>query len=223
MLTYVVADIHGRADLLLKLLERLRDHAPGERRRAVFLGDYVDRGPDSALVVRTLRTLQESFPQAVTCLAGNHEDMLLRAREGGARDVRQWMRNGGDAVLASYGVARVDDLPRQDVAWLAGLPTLHEDAQRYYVHAGLRPGLPPLAATREDRLWIRDAFLDGDHDFGKHVVHGHTPREGGPEVLAHRTNLDTGAVFTGRLVAGVFTEAQAPAVAFLEAREAGTS
>lgn len=216
MLTYAVPDIHGRADLLLALLERIRDHARREeQRRIVFLGDYVNRGSDSAAVVITLRKLEEMFPRSVVCLAGNHEDMLLAALSD-RQHLRRFLDKGGQATLDSYGVAHLDDIPRDVIHWLAERPTLFEDAQRYFVHAGLHPAHPVEPENREDRLWIRSPFLETDYDFGKHVVHGHTPQPDGPDVRRFRTNLDTGAVRTGRLVAGVFTDTQAPAVEFIE-------
>ncbi|WP_018261021.1 metallophosphoesterase family protein [Methylobacterium sp. WSM2598] len=216
-LTYAIGDIHGCADQLDRLLAEIEVHRAGRPRRIVCLGDYVDRGPDSARVIATLRALQEREPGQVTCLKGNHEAMLLGALSGA--DEPLWLFNGGRAVLASYGVARVDQLPRGDLDWIAALPTLHEDARRWYVHAGFRPGRPAPDPDPEQRLWIREPFLSADYDFGKHVVHGHTPlRSGHPDARRHRTNLDTGAVFGGPLTAGVFTREQAAAVTFLQVR-----
>jgi serine/threonine protein phosphatase 1 len=217
-LTYAIGDIHGCHDLLTALLGGVRDHAAGRPYRLVFLGDYIDRGPDSAAVVATVRALQAQSPEAVTCLMGNHEMMLLAA----ARDpslIGWWLGNGGGATLASFGVSSLDDLPTDAVRWLASLATHHEDARRIYVHAGLNPTRPRQAQTDHDRLWIREPFLSVEHDFGRHVVHGHTPvRDAMPEVLAHRTDLDTGAVYGGALTAGTFTNEQDQAVAFLRVR-----
>jgi serine/threonine protein phosphatase 1 len=214
-LTYAIGDIHGCSDHLHALLGVIEDHRAGRSRRLVFLGDYIDRGPKSADVIAHLRALQMAEPGDVICLAGNHEDMLVRARHE-REGFWNWIENGGRETLQSYGVARVDDLPAHDVAWMAALPTLHEDGQRYYVHAGLRPGRPMEREDRRTHLWIRGAFLDDDCDFGKHVVHGHTPQASGiPEVRRHRTNLDTGCVYGRALTAGVFTHEHGPAVEFL--------
>ena len=140
MLTYVIGDIHGRADLLAPLLAAIEDHRAGRPRHLVFLGDYIDRGPGSAAVIATLRALEAREPGHVVCLAGNHEDILVRALTDPA-DETDWMTNGGAGpTLASYGVTRVADLPRDVLDWLAALRTLHRDTRRYYVHAGLRPG-----------------------------------------------------------------------------------
>ncbi|MGF3022494.1 metallophosphoesterase family protein [Methylobacterium aquaticum] len=217
MLTYAIGDIHGRADLLARLLAEIELHRAGWPRRLVFLGDAIDRGPDSAGAVATLKALQEREPEAVTCLMGNHEAMLLDAVSG--RDPELWRLNGGGPTLASYGVTRPSDLPADIVAWIAALPTLHGDAQRWYVHGGLDPARSAEASDRETRLWMREPFLSSGHDFGRHVVHGHTPtRHGRPELRASRTNLDTGAVFGGPLTAGVFTDAQGPPVEILAVR-----
>ncbi|MDP4025661.1 metallophosphoesterase family protein [Methylobacterium sp. NEAU 140] len=217
-LTYAVGDIHGRADLLDALLERIAAHAAGRDRRLVFLGDYIDRGPDSAAVLRTVSRLAWAEPERVTCLMGNHERMLLDAlvRDGAAG---HWLINGGEATLAAFGARDAAGLPRDTLDWIEALPTLHGDAARWYVHAGFRPGVAPPDSEPHDRLWIREPFLDGDHDFGRHVVHGHTPRQDGrPEVRRFRTNLDTGAVYGGPLTAGVFSDARGPALDFLQVR-----
>src|SRR3954470_12809768 len=105
--------------------------------------------------------------------------------------------------------------------WAEGLPTVYEDAHRFYVHAGFRPGVPGPDPSEHVRLWIREPFLSRDYDFGKHVVHGHTPlRMAQPDQRPFRTNLDTGAVLGGALTAGVFTKDQAHAIEFLQVREA---
>ncbi|WP_238313936.1 metallophosphoesterase family protein [Methylobacterium crusticola] len=207
--------MHGCADHLDALLRLIERHRAGRPRRLVFLGDAVDRGPDSARVLATLRALQAREPDAVTCLMGNHEALLLDAVAGRRRDL--WIMNGGGAVLASFGVTDPAALPAEVVAWIAGLASLHGDVRRWYVHAGLKPGEPAPDSDLATRLWMREPFLSADHDFGRHVVHGHTPvLDGRPEVRAHRTNLDTGAVFGGPLTAGVFTAHQGPAVDFLQ-------
>src|SRR3954467_644056 len=117
-LTYAIGDIHGCHDLLTALLAGVRDHAAGRPYRLVFLGDYIDRGPDSAAVIATVREMQARSPETVTCLMGNHEMMLLAA----ARDrslTRWWLDNGGGATLGSYGAASPRDLPRDLLEWIA--------------------------------------------------------------------------------------------------------
>jgi serine/threonine protein phosphatase 1 len=214
-LTYAIGDIHGRLDLLMDLLSQIITHANGRSCKLVFLGDYIDRGPDSAGVLALVRRFQQHWPESVICLKGNHEAMLLEVVTEPAV-TSWWLGNGGDNTLVSFGVSHPGDLPADVLSWIAGLPTLYEDEHRYFVHAGLHPDLSLSEQDDQTKLWIRDEFLLVDYNFGKHVVHGHTPSEtGGPELRPYRTNLDTGAVFGGPLTAGVFTDERGPAVAFL--------
>lgn len=217
-LTYAIGDVHGCAALLDALLKRIDDHAGSRAHRLVFLGDYIDRGPDSAAVLRTVSRLNWAEPERVVCLMGNHERMLLDALQT-PQAAEHWLYNGGEATLAAFGAREVGDLPRDTLDWLEGLPTLHEDEARWYVHAGFRPGAEIPDPDDHNRLWIREPFLDGDHDFGRHVVHGHSPqRNGRPEIRRFRTNLDTAAVYGGALTAGVFSDTQGPPVKFLQVR-----
>jgi serine/threonine protein phosphatase 1 len=217
-ITYAIGDIHGCSDLLEALLERIEEHAEGRSRQLVFLGDYIDRGPDSAAVLRTVSRLKWAEPDLVTCLMGNHERMLLDAL-GTDDSAMHWLGNGGGATLESFGARDVAALPSDILDWIEALPSIHEDAMRWYVHAGFRPGTAPEQSDEHDRLWIREPFLDGDHDFGRHVVHGHTPqRSGNPDLRPFRTNLDTAAVYGGALTAGCFTDAAGPADSFLRVR-----
>ena len=218
-LTYAIGDIHGRLDFLMDLLSQIITHANGRSCKLVFLGDYIDRGPDSAGVLALVRRFQQHWPESVICLKGNHEAMLLEVVTEPAV-TSWWLGNGGDNTLVSFGVSHPGDLPADVLSWIAGLPTLYEDEHRYFVHAGLHPDLSLSEQDDQTKLWIRDEFLLVDHDFGKHVVHGHTPSQaGGPEVRSYRTNLDTGAVFGGPLTAGVFTDERGPAIAFLRSLE----
>jgi serine/threonine protein phosphatase 1 len=216
MRTYAVGDIHGRRDLLDALLADIAGDAGSHPRRIVFLGDYIDRGPDSAGVIRTVRALEAEEPDRIVALKGNHEDLLARARS--SEEWREtWLFNGGDAALGSFGVGRVEDVPPDVLDWVAARPTTVEDEWRCFVHAGLDPSRDRLDQSDEDRLWIRDRFLRADHDFGKLVVHGHTPlRTGLPDLRRHRLNLDTAAVYGGRLTAAVFEDGRERPVGFLQ-------
>ncbi|MPR11603.1 metallophosphoesterase family protein [Microvirga tunisiensis] len=214
-LTYAIGDIHGRLDLLMDLLSQIITHANGRSCKLVFLGDYIDRGPDSAGVLALVRRFQQHWPESVICLKGNHEAMLLEVVTEPAV-TSWWLGNGGDTTLASFGVSHPGDLPADVLSWIAGLPTLYEDEHRYFVHAGRHPDLRLSEQDDQTKLWIRGEFLLVDYNFGKHVVHGHMPSETGcPEVRPYRTNLDTGAVFSSPLTAGVFADERGPAVAFL--------
>ncbi|WP_158914554.1 metallophosphoesterase family protein [Caulobacter sp. S45] len=219
-LTYVVGDIHGRYDLLCQAVERINQHAGGRSGRVVFLGDYVDRGPQSSKVIDSLMVAQRL--SAAVCLKGNHEDMMLRAFLGDADEAIYWIHAGGEATLRSYGsqsglMAAMHLVPPTHLDWLRALPTILEDEHRIYVHAGLDPSKPADDQDEHTLLWIRERFLRADPaDFAgrKHIVHGHTPEWEGkreaaePELLAHRTNLDTGAFWTGVLTVGVFDALQ---------------
>ena len=206
-------DIHGRMDLFTLAIEAVRKHVSGRLGKLVFLGDYVDRGPDSRQIVEILMRA-EARTHAV-CLKGNHEEMMVAAVRSG--DLDFWLRNGGKATLASYG-GELNDIPNEHIQWLEGLRFAVSDQHRIYVHAGLMPGVPLAKQAEENCLWIRERFLKADRakDFPdrKHVVHGHSPVWEGkpepstPELLPHRTNLDTAAYATGILTVGVFDRDQ---------------
>ena len=217
MLTFAIGDVHGHLELLAGLMRSIDGAAGGRPHRIVCLGDYVDRGPDSAGVIALLRERQAMAGRGrFVCLKGNHEDMLLAATRGGLDEIA-WLENGGDGCLASFGVAATADLPEDVVAWIEACPTYFEDASRAFVHAGLDPTRDRLDQSDESRLWIRQPFLEGDHDFGRFVVHGHTPqRSGEPDVRRHRVNLDTAAAYGGPLTAAVFEDGSGPPVSFLQ-------
>ena len=210
-LTYAIGDIHGRLDLLRAAIGAIAAHARGGAHQVICLGDYVDRGPASRGVVETLMTLVANAPWR--CLLGNHEDMMARSLRSHERDeIDRWLRNGGDATLDSYR----DKVPAAHLEWLESLPLLHRDAHRLYVHAGVAPGAPVDLQDKRTFVWIREAFLTAEASaLPCHVVHGHTPfwrmkpDPHLPERLPHRTNLDTGAYFTGILSVGVFDDAVA--------------
>jgi len=215
-LTYAIGDIHGALHKLQRLVARCEQHAGGRARNYVFLGDYIDRGPDSAGVLRFLREMQTMRRDAVL-LMGNHEAMLLAVIDGAA-DPALWLGQGGAMTLRSYGVAQASELPRTDVDWLRTLPLLHDDGRRLFVHAGVDPRLPLDAQDEYDLLWIREPFLFDERDYGRLIVHGHTPLATGvPDLRANRLNLDTGAVFGGPLTAAVFGDDATPPMAFLQA------
>ncbi|HEX3408448.1 MAG TPA: metallophosphoesterase [Caulobacteraceae bacterium] len=212
--TYAIGDVHGRLDLLERAVEVIAAHVGEAPFRVIFLGDYVDRGPDSRGVIDLLIDLQRRWP--VVCLKGNHEELMLQAltQPGGGR-LSRWLEYGGDHTLASYGLDETSDLaegiPREHVRWMSGLPRTTGDGHRIYVHAGLAPGTPIHRQKEQTFLWIRERFLQAKaSEFEAHVVHGHTPIWEGkpdpaePELLDHRTNIDTAAFATGVLSIAVF-------------------
>lgn len=211
---YAVGDIHGRYDLLTVLLEKIWADAAGKTNSLVFLGDYVDRGPDSKQVVEYLSTLDRPAWEIVR-LRGNHEQLLLEFLE--VPEVYQaWRDFGGAETLWSYGVkppnfsdskeiARAHEefvakLPDSHRAFLNSLPFAHTIGGYHFVHAGIRPGVPLERQVPEDLLWIRDEFLFSNASFEKIIVHGHSPSY----VPINRTNrigVDTGAYATDCLTA----------------------
>jgi serine/threonine protein phosphatase 1 len=202
-LTYVIPDLHGRFDLLREMLTRIEAHAEGRAGTIVVLGDYVNKGPDSRLVVERMRAgLFDGWP--FFPLKGNHDAMMVEALRDTSK-MHGWIDKGGDATIKSYG-GDPSVIPDADVAWLDGLPLTHVDAHRIYVHAGLDPGVPLDAQPEHTLLWKR--YRKGDSaGFGsRHVVHGHNSNADGPELFEGRSNLDTLAWRTGRLVTGVFDD-----------------
>jgi len=214
---YCIGDVHGRADLLARIRAFVADDlatAP-DRRLTVFLGDLVDRGPDSAGVLEAIAT---GWPTETVVLLGNHETEFLAVLDQ-PRRLAAWQRHGGLETLASYGVPVVDVVRggrfSEAVAALKeALPVAHlqlvADARPSFVsgdfffcHAGVRPGVALDAQTEVDLTTIRSPFLEFEGTFGKIVVHGHTPvRE--PVLKANRIALDTGAYASDVLTCAVF-------------------
>lgn len=214
-LTYAVADIHGALHKLQSLVARCESHAEGRALKFVFLGDYVDRGSDFCGVIDLLIGLGAKMPDNVVTLMGNHEMMLLAVLDG-ATPAEPWLSQGGSATLRSYGVADVRDIPRQNVDWLRALRLTYDDGRRFFVHAGIDPQRSLDAQDEDDLLWMREPFLSDTRDYGRLIVHGHTPLpDGKPDLRSNRLNLDTGAVFGGPLSAAVFCDATTPPIAFL--------
>ena len=192
----VVGDLHGRHDLLRKVLDQvLPAHSPGVG--LVFLGDYIDRGSQSREVLESLISLKAQRPETVF-LMGNHERLLLDALEG--RRVPMFLNNGGLETLRSYGLAsnQMDRLPEEHLRFLRSLPLMHQTDGYIFVHAGLRPGLSAEEQRESDLLWIRDEFFCSGARFGKTVVFGHTPF-GRPLREPGLIGIDTGAVYGGPL------------------------
>ncbi len=213
---YAIGDIHGRLDLLEAVEGLVLDdaaEAPERRKVVVYLGDYVDRGPESRGVIEHLLAAPLDGFEAVH-LIGNHESMMLDFLEDPSVGPG-WMWNGGDATLASYGVAAPSAwtgrdrlaaardeleraLPPGHRDFLAGLALSHREGGYLFVHAGIRPGVALDQQDPTDLMWIREEFLGSTADHGVKVVHGHTIAER-PVMLDNRIGIDTGAYLTGRL------------------------
>jgi serine/threonine protein phosphatase 1 len=216
-LTFAVGDIHGCLDKLKQLVASCLGHADGQPAQFVFLGDYIDRGPDCAGVIRYMLRLQEELGESLIALKGNHEAWALEYANGWPG--MSWLRNGGSATLKSYGAGRVDELPRAHLDWLGSLRLSYDDGQHFFVHAGVDPERPLDDQDEYDLLWIREPFLTDQRDYGRLIVHGHTPLEAGtPELYPNRLNIDTAAVFGGPLTAAMFNESQREPLRYLQAR-----
>lgn len=214
---YAIGDVHGRYDLLTDLLERIAadDSARGAAQtRIIFLGDLVDRGPDSASVIELLTSCDFGARQ-VDFLAGNHEEVFLKALSGSLETMRFWLRIGGEETLLSYGTpielidrGLADELvedflprvPAHHIAFLHAMTDMVRIGDYCFVHAGLKPHVPIDRQKPEDLRWIRNQFLDFEGSFGATVVHGHSIAAE-VEELPNRIGIDTGAYATGRLTA----------------------
>jgi serine/threonine protein phosphatase 1 len=211
---YAVGDVHGRADLLVPLLAGIdADIAtyPAHRTIEIFLGDYIDRGPQSREVLDIL--VSRSRNHHMVCLKGNHETYVPDFLRNPAA-LSQWRHFGGLETLVSYGVipsinvsedeqrelavAFNHALPDSHRRFLAGLRTSFTCGDYFFAHAGVRPRIPLSEQHEGDLLWIREDFLLYEEGFGKIVIHGHTP-VAEPDIRPNRINIDTGAYATGRL------------------------
>lgn len=218
---YAIGDIHGRLDLLDRLLADIAEDAcqgAAGRLVVVFLGDLIDRGAQSRTVIeRVIGGPPPEGPLAqarYVCLRGNHEDILLQFLADFSVGPR-WFRNGGLESVRSY-VGEVDAhlahdyprlqkmlyraLPAHHLRFLSSIPTRHEEGDYLFVHAGVRPGIALDRQDPYDLMWIREPFLEAKEQWGKMVVHGHTVAAE-PELRANRIGIDTGAYRTGRLTA----------------------
>jgi serine/threonine protein phosphatase 1 len=211
---YVIGDIHGRSDLLDGMIEEIhRDFEAGGECSGltVTLGDYVDRGPDSRGVLD--RLARNPFPTKYVALKGNHESLF----EAFLRDpstCARWRKMGGLETLHSYRVpvgelmvgkgfdqaaaALNKAVPDHHLRFITSLKLSLTAGNHFLCHAGVRPGVPLDRQNEEDLLWIRNEFLNSSTNFGKVVIHGHSPTEW-PDVRHNRINIDTGAFATGRL------------------------
>lgn len=216
---WAVGDIHGRADLLSPLVEAMAadlHSSPADRKIVIFLGDYIDRGPDSRGVLRLLSGLSSSQGVEWRFLKGNHEQAMLEFLEDPSAGAR-WCEYGGDRALRSWGL-RPPELAHRTEAWARVAADLRHKLTKgemdfleslelsltvgdyFFSHAGARPGLALDRQSPADLMWIRDSFLESRTGFERVVVHGHTPT-----LRVHsdhrRIGIDTKAYDTGVLTA----------------------
>jgi serine/threonine protein phosphatase 1 len=214
MRVYAIGDVHGRADLLDRTFTRIDadlTRRPVAHAVEVFLGDYVDRGPSSRTVLDLL--IHRSHSRDTVFLKGNHEAIMVDFLHNPAV-LRDWRQCGGLETLLSYGLkptmtrtsneqkalsgALVRAMPLRHQTFLHSLRSSYTCGDFFFVHAGVKPGVPLAEQRDEDLLWIRDDFLLYEQEFEKIIVHGHTPV---PEadLRPNRINIDTGAYATGKL------------------------
>jgi serine/threonine protein phosphatase 1 len=212
---YAIGDVHGRADLFAALAEAVEaddSSRPDAESLVILLGDLVDRGPDSAGVLRQARDWQQRRP--LRALMGNHEEMFLDAFEQ-EEVLRHFLRYGGRETILSYPVdpqaygeatlAETQDLmraavPAEDLAFMRSMEDMIAVGDYLFVHAGIRPGIPLDEQRPGDLRWIREPFTNSREDLGQTVVYGHTIYDQA-EIAPNRIGIDTGAYQSGRLTA----------------------
>lgn len=219
---YAVGDIHGCLHQLNRLLDAIDQDLTGDQVEShlVFLGDLVDRGPDSAGVIN--RILERSLPtDRWDCVMGNHEEVMLGCFDGRIELYDSWLRYGGVQTLESYGLSPAElfgaaldlaapmrkAIPPEHIRFLMSLKDYVMVGDYLFVHAGIRPNVPLERQSSRDLRWIRDGFLEDRTDHAMMVVHGHTIV---PEVdfRANRIAVDTGCYVSGNLSALVLESDQ---------------
>lgn len=205
---YSIGDIHGCDAQLGNLHEIIADdlaRRPVDAAVLLHIGDYVDRGADTAGVLRRLLRGPPVADLQVVNLVGNHDETMLHALSGDRPAATDWLFAGGRPALESYGIdpdapreSWPEKVPPEHLDFLRGLTLTHREGGYLFVHGGVRPGVPLDQQTREDLLRMRQPFLYSEMDFGVVVVHGHSPVKE-PVVRHNRIAIDTGAVFGGKM------------------------
>ncbi|MEJ6401961.1 metallophosphoesterase family protein [Yoonia sp. 2307UL14-13] len=211
---YAIGDIHGCDDLLARLLSRID---PEHDQQLIFLGDYVDRGPESAAVLARLFEMSQRFGNRIVCLRGNHERMMCQFIEDPLGKGARWLVNGGTETLKSFGITGIGRRPDADaameacdalehampegmIAWLETLPLSWQSGNVWCAHAAMDPAMPPDDQKSNTILWGHPTFLDTARPDDICVVHGHTIVPS-PKNADSRISIDTGAYRTGVLTA----------------------
>lgn len=214
---YAVGDIHGCERLLSKLLDTIAVHSQTDQTPIIFVGDYVDRGEQSAAVLRRLFQMVENSPETVVCLAGNHEDMMLKFIDGPDKHGPRWLKYGGLQTLASFGIRGIttgsagralvlarDELVAEMgealVTWLRELPIFWQSGNIAVIHAGADPTVPIKEQSAHILKWGHKLFDKQTREDGVWVLHGHTI-VGDAKISDGKISIDTGAYATGKLTA----------------------
>ncbi len=214
---YAIGDVHGclkELKALISLIDADTRERPVRNREIVFLGDYVDRGPKNKGVIDYLIEL-EAGKRKTVFLRGNHDERLARFLSEPEKVGAGFLRWGGDTTMRDYGIIMKDGesysavskrfqrkFPKSHKAFLRRLKYSHEVGDYFFVHAGIRPGVPLAKQKPSDLMWIRDEFLPSKRQHPKVIVHGHTPVSN-PAVHSNRIEVDTRCYDTGRLTAVV--------------------
>ena len=204
--TFVIGDIHGCSDLLSELLEKIKPLEQDDT--VIFIGDYIDRGPDSKTVIDIVLKLKREHNRVITLL-GNHEHMLLGVIRGYGHN--EFLSMGGDATLKSYGIPLESTkglsvmLPRDHLACFEQLLPCWDDEEYIFVHAGLQPGVHLTQQSPDWLFWSRDEFIDSSYNFGKKIIYGHTPYDH-PKIDRNKIGIDTGAVYGNTLTCLILPE-----------------
>ena len=224
---YAIGDIHGCDVQLGDLHEIIAEdlaQRPVEAPLLLHIGDYVDRGADTAGVLQRLLTETPIPGLPVVNLVGNHDETMLHALSGDRAAATDWLFAGGAPALQSYGIdpdspreSWPEQVPPEHLDFLRGLTLTHRDGGYFFTHGGVRPGVPLELQAREDLLRMRQPFLYSEMSFGAVVVHGHTPVRD-PVVRHNRIAIDTGAVFGGKMTCLVL---EGEALGFLTADPVG--
>lgn len=211
MRTIVIGDVHGCYEELKTLLSDLEEGGAYNKDtdKLIFLGDYIDRGKDSRLVIELIRSLQKDNDKVIA-LMGNHEDMLLDYYKGFNNS---WLWNGHNETLNSYDGHR--EQFEDDMKWMRKLPLYHEDENYIYVHAGVDVNKPLKEQDKNTLLWIRDDFIYSEKKYDKKIIFGHTPtmylsEDGDKPILtfAENIDIDTGCVYNGKLTALIIEDGE---------------
>jgi serine/threonine protein phosphatase 1 len=198
---FAIGDIHGCISKLNNLMKKLNIKAKEDT--LVFIGDYIDRGPDSKEVINSILEIRQVIDHVI-CLKGNHEQMFLNYHRE-RLDEELFMQNGGMSTLISYGFMRAGreeniNVPENHIKFFSTLLPYYETDHYIFVHGGLRPGIPLKQQHMDDLLWIRNEFINSSYNFGKTVVFGHTSLSlTKPLIDKNKIGIDTGAVYGGKL------------------------
>lgn len=217
MIIYAIGDIHGMSNQLKKMLDEIYKREPGI---ILTIGDYIDRGPDSKGVLDILIEGPQKEGFSFIHLMGNHEDMCIHAHlTKRIENWNHWLMNGGDYTQKSFGNSIEESIPEKYLSWMNKLWIQYETDEYYFVHAGVQPGIDLDKQLRQDKLWIRHPFLSSKYDWGKRIIHGHTPNDQ-IVIRPNRICLDSAAFHSGILSCGIFDGTKEPEYIQIKGRPA---